>query len=76
MCWTLNPLDPEYSGMCFSCKKYDDYGPIAGRFNKYNGRCSHDEHEQDALVKCNNGQYEKLENEDIEWAPGYGPKHQ
>jgi len=53
----LNPND--YPGMCYSCEHYDDYGPVAGRFNDYNGKCKYDGHETDALVKCKINQYKK-----------------
>ena len=53
----LNPND--YPGMCYSCEHYNDYGPVAGRFNDYNGKCKYDEHETDALVKCKINQYKK-----------------
>ena len=53
----LNPND--YPGMCYSCENYDDYGPVAGRFNDYNGKCKYDGHETDALVKCKINQYKK-----------------
>ena len=53
----LNPND--YLGMCYSCEHYDDYGPVAGRFNDYNGRCKYDGHETNALVKCKINQYKK-----------------
>ena len=42
----------DYPGMCYSCQHYHDYGPVAGRFNDYNGRCEVDKHETDALVPC------------------------
>ena len=55
-----NSLDPnDYPGMCYSCEHYDDYGPVAGRFNDYNGKCKYDGHETDALVKCKINQYKK-----------------
>ena len=53
----LNPND--YPDMCYSCEHYDDYGPVAGRFNDYNGKCKYDGHETDALVKCKINQYKK-----------------
>jgi len=53
----LNPND--YPGMCYSCEHYNDYGPVAGRFNDYNGKCKYDGHETDALVKCKINQYKK-----------------
>lgn len=54
-------LDPnDYPGMCYSCEHYDDYGPVAGRFGKYNGKCKFDGHETDALVKCKINQYKKV----------------
>jgi len=54
-------LDPnDYLGMCYSCEHYDDYGPVAGRFNDYNGRCKCDGHETDVLVKCKINQYKKI----------------
>lgn len=53
----LNPND--YPGMCYSCEHYDDYGPVAGRFNDYNGKCKYDGHETNALVKCKINQYKK-----------------
>ena len=53
----LNPND--YPGMCYSCEHYDDYVPVAGRFNNYNGKCKYDGHETDALVKCKINQYKK-----------------
>lgn len=55
----LNPND--YPGMCYSCLHYDDYGPVAGRFGDYNGKCKYDNHETDALVKCVNNKYIKSE---------------
>jgi hypothetical protein len=54
---TLNSADLQYNFMCFSCKHYCDYGPVAGR-EKYNGMCKVDGHETDALVKCVNGKYD------------------
>lgn len=57
----LNPND--YPGTCYSCQHYKDYGPIAGRFGKYNGKCTADGHETNALVQCKNSQYLALENE-------------
>lgn len=56
----LNAYDPKYDGMCYSCKKYEDYGPVAGRFGK-NGRCKHDNHETDAIVSCTNGHYSRID---------------
>jgi len=53
----LNPND--YPGMCYSCEHYNDYGPVAGRFNDYNGKCKYDGHETNALVKCKINQYKK-----------------
>ena len=53
----LNPND--YPGMCYSCEHYDDYGPVTGRFNDYNGKCKYDGHETDALIKCKINQYKK-----------------
>ena len=53
----LNPND--YPGMCYSCEHYNDYGPVAGRFNDYNGKLKYDGHETDALVKCKINQYKK-----------------
>ena len=50
----------DYPGMCYSCEHYNDYGPVAGRFNDYNGRCKYDNHETDALVKCKINQYKSL----------------
>ena len=50
----------DYPGMCYSCRLYDDYGPVAGRFNDYNGKCTYDGHESDALVKCTINQYKSL----------------
>lgn len=47
----------DYPGMCYSCRFYDDYGPVAGRFADYNGKCTYDGHETDALVKCTISQY-------------------
>lgn len=57
---SLNSYSPEYNGMCYSCKHYDDYGPVAGRFNNYNGRCKFDNHETDALIKCKINQYKRI----------------
>ena len=57
----LNPND--YPGMCYSCEHYDSYGPVAGRFNDYNGKCKYDGHETDALVKCKINQYKNSNHE-------------
>jgi len=57
----LNPLDEEFSGMCFSCQHYNDYGPVAGRFGDYNGRCKADNHETNALVRCSINKYKRLQ---------------
>lgn len=54
-------LDPkDYPGTCYSCQHYEDYGPVAGRFGKYNGRCKVDKHETDALVPCKINAYESI----------------
>ena len=58
--YSLNPDSPEYFGMCYSCKHYNDYGPVAGRWG-YNGKCKVDGHETDALVKCKINKYNKYE---------------
>ena len=50
----------DYPGMCYSCRFYDDYGPVAGRFADYNGKCTYDGHESDALVKCTINQYKSI----------------
>ena len=42
----------DYPGMCYSCKHYNDYD--------YNGKCTYDGHETDALVKCKINQYKSL----------------
>lgn len=57
----LNPYSKEYDGMCYSCQHYNDYGPVAGRFNDYNGKCKYDQHETDALVKCKINQYKRID---------------
>ena len=49
----------DYPGMCYSCRHYNDYGPVAGRFG-YNGRCEVDKHETDALVPCKINAYESI----------------
>ena len=49
----------DYPGMCYSCRLYDDYGPVAGRWG-YNGKCTFDNHETDALVKCTINQYKGM----------------
>lgn len=54
----LNPN--EYPGTCYSCEHYCDYGPVAGRFGNYNGKCKVDGHETDALVKCKINKYESI----------------
>ena len=50
----------DYPGTCYSCQYYEDYGPIAGRFGRYNGKCTVDGHETDALVQCKNNKYESI----------------
>ncbi len=52
--------EAEYPSMCYSCQHYHDYGPVAGRFSNYNGRCEVDKHETDALVKCKINAYESI----------------
>lgn len=58
---SLKPSD--YPGTCYSCQHYDDYGPVGGRFSDYNGRCTIDGHETDALVPCKINCYLKTEDE-------------
>jgi hypothetical protein len=55
----LNPYSEEYNGMCFSCVYYYDYGHVGGR-GDYNGRCTYDKHETDALVKCKINRYSHI----------------
>jgi len=50
----------DYPGTCYSCQRYHDYGPVAGRFGDYNGKCKYDNHETDALVTCTIGQYKSI----------------
>lgn len=52
--------EAEYPGMCYSCRHYDDYGPVGGRFADYNGKCMVDKHETDALVLCKINAYESI----------------
>lgn len=54
----LNPDD--YPGMCYSCKLYEDFGPVGGRFSDTNGKCTYDGHPTDALVKCKVNKYKKI----------------